>query len=174
MPGMQNDFAPRVEQEITLLKWSAPSRPYRRTAKRELSVPMVIAILIGLILLVAGEWMLIAVVAALVFAYYAWTMVPAEMAEYAITTRGVKAVGKMYEWQQLTRWWMEDKWEHKLLVLEAPIQTMGRVIMPLGDTKAEKIEEIMERMLLREKPAETTMDKAGKWLGEKFPMESKI
>lgn len=163
------------EQETTLIEWKGPSRPHRQTGMQAFTVPTIIAVLIGLILLVAGEWMLIAVVAAVVFAYYTWTMVPSEEVNYAITSRGVRVAGKIYEWPELTRWWVEDKWGQKILVFEAPGGgTLGRVIMPLGGVTEEKIDEVMGKVLLNEKPADTALDKAGKWLGEKFPLESKI
>jgi len=36
-----------------------------------------------------------------------------------------------------------------------------------------QIKEAMGKYVLMEKPAETTMDRAGKWLTEKFPLEAK-
>ncbi|MCL4440713.1 MAG: hypothetical protein M1609_09035 [Firmicutes bacterium] len=174
MPVEKAPFERRVVQEETILTWKAPSRPYQKKQTQALTVPMIIAALVGLVLLVAGEWMIIAVVAALVFAYYAWTMVPPEQVDYAITTRGVRARDRVYEWKDLRRWWLEEKWGQELLVLEAPVEIMGRVVMPLGEVSEEKIEKVMEKLLLKERPAETVLDRAGKWLGEKFPLEDKI
>lgn len=168
------EVAPRVEQERTLLTWKAPSRPYRASQKQFMTVPLVIGVLVGLILLLAGEWMLIAVVAALIFAYYVWSTVPPEEAEYSLTNRGVRVHGQLYVWEAFTRWWMEEKWGHKLVALEAPRHMVGRVLVPLGSGDEKKVEEIVSKFVLREKPADTAVDKAGKWLAEKFPLEEKI
>jgi hypothetical protein len=163
----------RVEQERNVLIWRAPNRPYKAPGKQFLTVPMVIGILVGLIFLLAGEWMAIAVIAAIIFAYYMWSTVPPQEAEFAITNRGIRVGGQLYVWDVLTRWWMGEKWGQKMLMVETPASVVGRLVMPLGETKEEKIVEIMEKFLLKEKPDDTWMDKSGKWLTEKFPLEQK-
>jgi hypothetical protein len=163
----------RVEQEKSLLVWKGPNRPYKTPGKQFLTVPMVIGILVGLIFLLAGEWMAIAVIASIIFAYYMWSTVPPQEAEFAITNRGIRVGGQLYVWDVLTRWWMGEKWGQKMLMVETPVSPVGRLVMPLGETKEEKITEIMEKYLLREKPNDTLLDKSGKWLTEKFPLEQK-
>ena len=163
----------RIEQEKTLLTWKAPSRPFRSKEKRALTVPMVIAILVAFILVIAGEWVLIAVVAALVFAYYMWTTVPPEEAEFSLTTRGVRAHGSLYTWDTLVRRWVEQEWDHDLMIVETPMVLGGRLILPMGKNR-EAVEGEMSKYLLMEKPPDTALDKMGKWMEEKFPLEEKI
>lgn len=164
----------RVEQESDWVAWRAPARPHRAMGKLSMTVPVVIAGLAGLILLVAGEWMLIAVVAAILFAFYTWSVVPAEEVEYRLTSRGVRIGGNLYEWGLFTRWWMGEKWGHKLVFMEMPGNITGRLVLALGQTDQGRIEKVMEKVLLHEQPAETRMDRAAKWLVEKFPLEQKI
>jgi len=173
MAAVDTPVEATFEQEKVFLRWNAPSRPHRGLSKDFLTVPVVIAILVGLILLVAGEWMIIGVVAALVFAYYAWSIVPPELAEYQVTSRGLRVAGRLYLWDEFTRWWIGEKWESRLLCLEAPMQTVGQIMVPLGDVSEEKLEGVMEKLLLHEQPADTQLDKAGKWLSEKFPLEKR-
>jgi hypothetical protein len=117
----------------------------------------------------------IVVVAAMIFAYWSWSAIPAEMTEFSISSRGIRVKDKLYDWYEFTRWWMTEKWGHKLLALESPGQVAGRLVLPLGEgIKEEKVEEIMEKLLLRETPPETTLDKMGKWLTENFPLEKRI
>lgn len=161
---------PRVDQEQTFVEWKAPARPFRKGGMQLMGVPMVIVVLVGLILLVAMEWMLIIVLAALVFAYYAWTMVPPEIVDYKVSSRGVRIGEKVYEWGGLYRWWIVEQWGQHILMIETPLSVVGRLAMPLGDVVLVKIEKIMSDMLLAEKPEDTNLDKAGKWLTEKFPL----
>ena len=135
---------------------------------------MVIAILVGIILLLAGEWILIMVVAALVFAYYVWSTVPPVEADFSITTRGVRMHGQLYAWEVLNRWWISEKWGHKLLNIETPVVTVGRLILPLGKGTQEEAEKVIGKYVLMEQPNDTTMDKLGKWLTETFPLEEKF
>jgi|SRR3989344_1710073 len=168
------ELRPRVEQERVVVIWKAPARPYKGKGKGFMTVPLVIGGLVALILLVAGEWVLISVVAALVFGYYAWTVVPPEEVEYKLTTRGARVGGDLYEWEWFTRWWETEKWGHKLITLEMPGNVVGRLILPVGSGDVSKVVGVMEKLLLNEKPPETMTDKAGKWLTEKFPLEQKI
>jgi hypothetical protein len=164
---------PRVEQEKSLLIWKAPSRPYKAPGRQFLTVPMVIGILVGIIFLLAGEWMAIAVIAAIIFAYYMWSTVPPQEAEFAITNRGIRVGGQLFVWDALSRWWMGEKWGQKMLMVETPVSMVGRLIMPLGETPEVKVTEIMNKYLLRERPNETWMDKTGRWMTDKFPLEQK-
>jgi hypothetical protein len=168
------EIAPQVEQEKALLSWIGLSRPYKGRTKQILTVPVVIGILVGIILIFAGEWMLIGVVAALIFAYYMWSTVKPDDTEYKITTRGIRAHGRLYMWDVLTRWWIEEKWAQKMLMVETPVNAAGRIVMPLGETKDGDVEKVMEKFLLKEAPEPTQLDKMGKWLAEKFPLEEKI
>ncbi len=165
---------PRVQQEETLLAWRAPARPFKSGAGAFMKTPMVIAVLIGLVLLIAMEWMLIIVLAALIFAYYAWSMVPPEMVEYQLTSRGVRVNEKLYEWEGMYRWWMNEQWGQKMLMIETPLSLVGTLALLLGDASPDKVEAVMERMLLKDKPADTGMDKAGKWLSQKFPLGENV
>jgi hypothetical protein len=161
----------RVEQEKMILTWKGPNRPFRKLEKKSLSVPMVIAFLVALIFALAGEWLLIAVVVALVFAYYVWTVFPPEVVEFAISNKGLRIRGQLYVWEVMTRWWIEEKWGMKILMVEAPGVGIGKLVLPLGEMEEVKLNKEMEKWLLHERPPETAVDRMGKWLEEKFPLE---
>lgn len=165
---------PRVEQEKNLLIWKAPARPFKRMDKQTLTVPVVIAILVGIVMLIAGEWMIIALIAAIVFAYYAWSTVAPDEMEYLITNRGLRVHGKFYPWEVLARWWIENKTGENLLMVETPVGIAGRVVLPLGKTDPKSVERVMREYLLFEKPLDTSLEKAGKWLSDKFPLAEKV
>src|SRR3989344_4471297 len=109
------------EPEKNLLTWEAPIRPFRTPNRQTLTTAGAIAGLIAIILAFAGEWMLIATLAALIFAYYLWSTVPPQATTYSITTWGVRAHNQLYRFDEINRWWTEEKWGHSLLVLETPL-----------------------------------------------------
>ena len=161
-----------VEQEKTLVSWKGPARPFKRLDRQGMAVPAVIAVLVGVILLVAGEWMLIVVVGALAFAYYMWSTVQPEDTEYILTTRGLRMFGRLYEWSVMTKWWIEERWGAEYIAVESWATPMGKMYLPLGKGEEKKIIEVFEKYLIKEKPVETAVDKMGKWVGEKFPLQS--
>ena len=163
-----------MEQEKTLLTWKARSRPYNPDQEKTRSVILVLGVLITLVLVFAGEWMLIVLMAAGAFYYYAQNKTAPEVVEYSITNKGLRAYGRLYLWWEFKRWWMEPKAKEILLVLDLQSGMMGRMYIPIGNAKEEEIGKALEKYLMNEKPQETPVDKMTKWVGEKFPLENKI
>ena len=159
--------------EQTLLKWMAPSRPFKTRDRQFFTTVIVIAVLISILLAFAREWMLIATVAAMIFAYYVWSTVPPEEVEYSITTRGLRVHGQLYRWDELVQWWVEDKWGQQMVIIAAPAVVSRRLHLLLGQINEEQVKQILEKYLVMEQPPETAMDKAGKWVTEKFPLEAR-
>ena len=161
-----------VRQERELVKWMAAERPYKPLDKQMFVTGVVVAILVGVIMLLAGEFMAVLVLAAVIFAYYVWSTVSPQQVEYVITTRGIRTSGRLYSWGEMTRWWIEEKWRSRLLTVETPASWPKRLHLVLG-AEEPAVKEAMEKYVLMETPAETAMDRAGKWLAEKFPLQAK-
>ncbi|KKU27527.1 MAG: hypothetical protein UX80_C0031G0010 [Candidatus Amesbacteria bacterium GW2011_GWA2_47_11b] len=163
---------PQIEQERELVKWIAAERPYKPLDRQMFVTGVVVAILVGVIMLLAGEFMAVLVLAAVIFAYYVWSTVSPQQVEYVITTRGIRMSGRLYTWVEMTRWWMGEKWGSRLLTVETPTSWPKRLHLVLG-AEEEAVKGVMEKYVLMEKPVETSMDRAGKWLAEKFPLQAR-
>jgi len=161
-----------VEQEKVLLQWKGASRPFKRINLEGMMVPGVIVILVGVVLLVAGEWMLLLVVAALGFAFYMWSTVPPEQTDYVLTNWGLRLGGRLFEFGVMQRWWKEEKMGSDFVVVETFAVPMGRLFLPVPKETEKKVTEILEKYVVMDKPIPTTVDKMGKWLSEKFPIET--
>ncbi len=159
--------------EKELLKWVGPSRPFHTQSRQFFSTVGVIVVLVGLILILASEWMLIIMMVAGVFAYYIWSTVPPEEVEYTITNKGIRAHSKLYKWSELQQWWIEEKWGNKLLSLEQVAGWPKRVYLVLKNINLNELSEILNQYLILEKPELTSMDKFSHWIEEKFPLEVK-
>ena len=158
--------------ESELLKWEAMSRPYKPLDRQLFATGVVIAVLVSIIAAFAGEWMLIAVLASMIFAYYVWSTVPPEKTEYVITTKGLRVHGQLYMWGELSQWWIETKWGHSMLVVDAPFSLPKRLHLVLENVDQEAVKKTLEPYLQMNKPADTSADKAGRWLADKFPLST--
>ena len=163
----------KVEQEKSLLVWKAKSRPFKPAEAQTKSVLMVLGILVAIVLALASEWMVLMVLGAGAFFYYAWTNVPPEVMEFKITNKGVWAFGRMYMWWEFKCWWLDEKWNTDLLAMQLKSGVLGRLYIPIEGVKLEEVKRIVNKYLIYEKPADTTLDKMGKWMMDKFPLESK-
>jgi hypothetical protein len=164
----------QVEQEQVLLSWIAKSRPFRKTDMQSRQVLIVLGVLIGMVLVFAQEWMLLAVLISGAFYYYAANSVaPGEM-EFQITNYGLRAFGRLFRWWEFSQWWWAEKWTTKLIGLQLQTGLTGRIFIPVEKGKEEDVEKILNKYVYFEKPKELVMDKMGRWVAEKFPLENKI
>ena len=119
----------QVEQQKTarnnpaeeLLVWDAPNRIFDpKSAQWFLSL-----FAIGLVLIIGfaiiREFWLILLTAAIVFVYYALHRVePAEI-EHRILTTGVEVGGRMYAWEDLKSFWINDSIDPAILRIETKL-----------------------------------------------------
>ena len=164
----------KVEQEKTLLSWRAKSRPYRPAEQQTRLVLLVLGVLITLVLAFAGEWMLIVVLMAGVFFYYAWNKVPPEEVDFLVTNKGIRAFGRLYMWWEFSSWWVEEKWSGHLMILSLSSGFVNRLYIPIETVKVDDLKKVVNTYLLYQKPADTPVDAMTKWVVEKFPLQNKI
>src|SRR3989344_7077773 len=77
----------------TLLKWEAAVRPFKKRDREYYTTIAAIVFLLAVILLFLKEWLLIAVMAALMFVAYVLATVPPESVEHELNTRGIVTGG---------------------------------------------------------------------------------
>jgi len=154
----------------TLLKWEAPARPFKQRSKEFFSTVLTIAALIVIILVFLKEWFAILAVAAFVFLVFVTGKIPPEKVEHKITTRGIVIGGKEFRWEQLGRFWFEEKYGQKILFVEN--FTFPRVLMMLiGPVDEKKLKKILLDYLSQETPPKTWLDKVSHWLTTKISLE---
>jgi len=160
------------EEEKDLVKWKAPARPFKERNREYFTTVGAMVILLAVILLFAREFLLIAVILAFSFVVYALASVKPEEVEHTITSRGIRTGGKFYRWDALGRFWFEEKFGQKILVVETFLGFPRRLMMLMGDKSEEELKKLLATYVLLEKPEPTAMDKSAKWLQEKVPLET--
>ena len=155
-----------------LLVWKAPMRPFKKRNKEYFSTIAAIVFLLAVILIFIKEWLLIAVIIALMFLVYVLATVPPEEVRHIITNRGVVITGKTYKWDMFERFWFTKKWDYEILNFETKLVFPRQFQLVLKEKSKEDIKKIIEKYILFEKPKKTLMDNAAKWLQEKVPLES--
>jgi hypothetical protein len=164
-------FGNPLEKERTLLSWKAVARPHKKRSRDFFTTIGAIVFLLSIILAFFQEFFLIGVVWAVAFFSYVLAKTEPERVEHQLTTRGVKMGENKYWWNELARFWFEEKWGEKILMIDMFRTFPGRLMMLLGSVPEEQIRKIMERRVMHDKPEDTFVDKATKWLQEKVPLE---
>jgi len=166
----QPSYTPPAQEEI-LLSWEAPERPFKKRDREYYSTIAIIVVLLCVILFFAGQFLPIAVVVSFAFVSYALASVPPETTTNRITTFGIHAGGKLYQWKDLGRFWFTTKLGQEVLNVEHNHQVFTKIMLVLSDTPKETMSKILRHYLPEETPPPTWLDKASLWLQEKFPLE---
>jgi len=155
----------------TLLKWIAPVRPFKKRDREYYTTIAAIVFLLAVILLFLKEWLLIAVMVALMFVAYVLATVAPESVEHELNTRGLVTGGKLYKWEDMVRFWFTKKWSETVLHLDTKLKFPGRLMLLLGDQDEAKVKAIIAPKVQYEVPETTFMDRSAKWLSDKIPLE---
>jgi hypothetical protein len=158
-----------------LLSWKAASRPYR---KKERSYYTTVALLIGLISVIAfawGERLLIVALLALGFLVYVLNFVPPQVIEYKISTQGITIGDHFYHWEELDSFWFSEKDGYKILNILTKFRFPGLLIMVMGDVSEEEIKTVVANFLpFHEIAPKSMLEKWSESLQKRFPLENPI
>lgn len=165
------EHLPKPLPEETILTWKSAGRPFKQRNRQFYTTVATIVVLISLILFFAGQMLPIAVVISMAFLYYVLSSVPPQESEKKITTYGIRVDDQLYYWEEMGRFWFDEKYGSPLLQIEI-IRFPGRLTLLLGGLQEKELEEILREVLIKEKPKDTFFDKAAKWLQEKIPLDN--
>ena len=160
-----------AREERVVLSWEAASRPFKKRDREYYTTIAVIVFLLVLILFFAGQFLLIAVLISLAFVSYVLASVPPDHIRNTITTFGIRTGDQLYYWEELGRFWFSEKYKSTLLHVETARSFPAQLILVLGEEDQKEVKAAMLKYKVFETPRPTWLDKAAKWMQEKFPLE---
>ena len=156
----------------TLLSWHAPGRPYREKGKEYYVNILLISLFVGVILLLFHEYLLILVLASLVFLSYALSVTPPGTLFYKISTEGVMVEDHFYIWDELYDFYFKQKDGHDILHIRTKWFVPGELLLVLGEVHKEHVRDVILKYLpFREYVRPSFTEKSGDWLAKTFPLE---
>lgn len=158
-------------REETLFSWRAPVRPFKARERKFFSTVVLLAVLLSLIGFVIEGFMVVVLIWAVVFLVFVLFSVRPEDIDYEITTKNIKIAGKKYPIEQMSRFWIVERWGHILLVFETPLRFPGRLELVLKDTDAEEVKKKLEDIIPYEEEAPGFADKAAGWLSKRLSLD---
>ncbi len=165
IPGV---YKPMPEEK--LLEWIAPSRPFRKPKRSFFVNVTVIGILIALILFFANQFIVVAVVFAVVFLVYVLYSIPPGDVLHSLTTYGIRYEAQLYYWEELGRFWITQSKGQNILNIEVG-RFPNRLSMLLGEIPPEDMIMILSEVLLHERPALTQVETWAEWMKQKVPLD---
>ncbi|MDH5533553.1 MAG: hypothetical protein OEX81_03955 [Candidatus Pacebacteria bacterium] len=161
---------PRPQPEEVIFEWKAASRPYKKRNKQYYTTIALIVFLVSLILFFAGQFLPIAVVVTLAFIAYVLSSVPPHDSLIKITSYGIRFDDQMYYWEELGRFWKDEKQDKDVINIELG-RFPNRITLLYNKADEQTIIDVLSEVLLNEQPPLTSYEKASRWLAEKIPLE---
>lgn len=160
-----------MEEEKVLIGWKAPERLHKTHGKEFFTTIGAFVFLLSIIALFFKEVLLMITIWAFAFVAIAMSKTQPEIIDYAITTRGLKVDKNKYRFSELARFWLEEKFGETVMRVDTFRPFPGRLAVILDNLNIDKIKAILVKKIPYDKPEDTFVDKAGKWLSEKVPLE---
>ena len=158
----------------TLLSWAAPGRPYKKRGKQFFATSLLLALLIEVILFLFGQYMLMLVVASLVFLSFSFVLVPPKDFQYKITSEGLMVEDHFYLWQELYDFFFKRREGVDILMVRTHAFIPGILSITLGSMDRQHVLQVMSPYLpYREVVRPTFMEKSADWLVKTFPLEKR-
>lgn len=171
LTGVNDIEIPVARENKVLFSWKAPERIFKRRNKEFWTTVLSMVFLLSLICIFIQQWMLILVMASLVFLSYVYSTVPPAEIEFKITLRGVQYAEQEIFWDQLSCFWFSQRNGVPILNfgMKLGLQKIIYVIYKKDDEK--EIKNLLLRFLSEEALPPTFVDKAASWLSQKIPLE---
>lgn len=158
----------------TLVSWSAPGRPFQKRSKEYFMNLLVIMLLIQIILFLFSQYMLMVLVAALVFLTYALGTVAPHDFHFKITTEGIMVEDHFFLWQELYDFYFKKIHGEEVLLIRTKAYLPGELTIVLGQMHKEHIQSLLLPYIpYREYVRPTFMEKSGEWLEKNFPLDKR-
>lgn len=159
---------------VTLLSWEAPGRPFQKRSREYFMNILVIALLVSIILFLFSQYLLMVVVAALVFLSFALSSTPPRNFHYKITSEGLQVEDYFFLWEELYDFRFKKQHGQDVLIVSTKAYVPGELLITLGEMHADHVKSILLGFLpFRQYVKPDFMEKAGDWLEKNFPLEGK-
>lgn len=128
-------------------------RPIKGASKVNRSL-VIIGAVVALLLVSMQEFMLVAVVASMLFMRYVLSATPPRSVSHTLTNHGLVYSGQFYGWNELSKFFIRSEGENDVLCVDTVERLPGRLYLHLNSGDAKKVKEIVGRYLtfLKEEP----------------------
>lgn len=156
----------------TILEWSAPGRPFRKRGKQYYLTSLLIMLLVEVILFLFSQYLLMLVVASLVFVAFALNTVAPSNFKYRVSSEGITVEDHFFLWQELYDFYFKKREGIDVVHIRTHSFIPGELTLTLGEIDREHVKSaLLPYLPYRELVKSTFMDKSADWLTKNFPLE---
>ena len=127
----------------TLLSWTSREDLFRKRGKQYYLTSLLIMLLVEVILFLFSQYLLMLVVASLVFVAFALNTVPPHNFHYRISTEGVTIEDHFFLWQELYDFYFRKIEGIEVLHIRTHSFIPGELTLTLGDIDKEHVKRVL-------------------------------
>jgi hypothetical protein len=140
VPAAQPIHPPQMATDVrTLLSWQAPGRPFVQRSRQYFVNVILIMLALEIILFLFSQYMLMMVVASLVFLAYALATVPPHNFHYKVTSEGILVEDHFFLWQELYDFYFTRREAVDVLHVRTKAYFPGELVIVLGDLHKDQV-----------------------------------
>ena len=167
----KNDYS--SSENLTIFEWKSPGRPFKQRTKQYFLTAILMMLLIEIILFLFSEYLLMVVVASLVFIAFALSSTPPKEFNFRLSTEGIQIEDSFFLWKELYDFYFIKKDNTETLHVRTEAYFPGELTITFHPQDREKIKKIILAYLpFREYVKPTFIEKAAEWLIKNFPLEN--
>ncbi|OIO14058.1 hypothetical protein COV53_01205 [Candidatus Gottesmanbacteria bacterium CG11_big_fil_rev_8_21_14_0_20_37_11] len=156
-----------------LLTWKSPSHPYKKRNRVFYQTVAAITFLLVAIVFFMNDFLLIGVILSVAFVVYATSTIPPVEVKHKITPIGFENAGRLFKWIELYSFWFEEKWNHKVLIIQTRLPFPPQIRMVINNDIEKNVKEVIGKYLLfQEKPTRSFVDSLSHWFSQKIPLDT--
>ncbi len=173
MPSGTGEVDNMQENDVhTLLSWHAPGRPFRIRDSAYYINMLLILLPLEVIFFLFSQYMLMLLLVALAFLYYALSTVPPHDFRYKISTEGITVEDYFFLWQELYDFYFKRIDNTDYIIIRTKAYIPGELTISLGDIHREQVKiALLPYLPFREYVKPTSVEKMAEWLKKTFPLE---
>lgn len=151
--------------------WEAPTRGAFSIDKYLSKNVVITLIVIGLVLLAMQEFLLIGLIASIIFLAYILSATPTSTAIYELTNHGISFAGQFYYWDELRHFFFKKSEISHIACVDTVDPLPGRLYLNLDRADTTKVDSILQEFLpfLEEEPT-TFVDDAFEYVVDRIKL----
>lgn len=162
-----------LNEEKTLLEWTAPERTFQRRDRDFWITAIAILAIVSVIFIFIKEFFLVVALFSVLFLYYTLSTVPPQNIKSKITNKAIYFGEARYPWDILERFWFKKSLGHQQILFETRLKFPRQLNFIIDPVDEEKIKQIVIKRLPMFETSPNTVDRLTRWFADRLPLENR-
>ena len=136
-----------IPQREILYKWNSPQRYFKKLNMRIYVIALACIIALFIMLILLGQYALMAAIAAVMFLVYVVGTIPPVKVPHIITNLAIETAGGVYEWEKMDTYWFAQRDNQVVLYVDMNMSFPGRLIMLVGPEDVKKTHGVLSKVV---------------------------